>query len=200
MEEWKDIEGYEGLYQISSLGNVKSLKRLVKISKTKEKYKEVPEHILKPTKNRYGYLYVSLARNGVSKNVRIHRVVAETFLEKSPLKTQVNHINGKKTDNRLENLEWVTCKENLNKAWEMGLCENNRKRARECLLKRIKQRDFSKVRYKTVVVQYDLEGNFIKKYRSLFDAEKQTGIKGDTIGYRIRNNVKKGYIWKREDR
>ena len=131
MEIWKDINGYEGLYQVSNLGNVKNLKRKVKISKTLEKYKEVPEHILKPVKNKCGYLYVSLANNGKVKNFRIHKLVAEEFIPNANKTLQINHINGIKSDNRAENLEWVTCKDNINKAWKMGLCENVREQCRK---------------------------------------------------------------------
>ena len=137
MEIWRDIKNYEGLYQASNLGNIKSLKRLVKISKTKEKYKEIQECILKPYVTKQGYLYITLANNGTYKNTRIHRIIAETFIPNNDKDLQVNHINGNKKDNRVDNLEWVTCKENINKAWEMGLCENVRKQCKERFSKKV---------------------------------------------------------------
>lgn len=126
MEIWKDIKDYEGLYQVSNLGNIKSLKRTVKISKSKEKYKEVPECILKPCHTKKGYLYVTLANNGIVKNARVHKLVANAFIPNSNENLQINHIDGNKENNNVNNLEWVTCKENIQKAWEMGLCENIR--------------------------------------------------------------------------
>lgn len=199
MEIWKDIKGYEGLYQVSNLGNVKNLKRKVKISKTLEKYKEIPEHILKPIKNKCGYLYVSLANNGKIKNVRVHKLVAEAFIPNDNKILQINHINGLKSDNRVENLEWVTCKDNINKAWEMGLCEKNRELLRKNIIERNHKRDYSKTQYKTSVLQYDLEGNLIKRYKSLSDAGRQNNVNATTIAYRIKNGDKKGYMWKYEN-
>ena len=131
METWKDIKDYEGLYQVSNLGNVRGLKRIVKISKTLEKYKEVPEHLLKPSKTKKGYLYVSLADNGIIKNVRVHKLVAKAFIPNSDETLQINHIDGNKENNNVNNLEWVTCKENIRKAWEMDLCENVRELCRK---------------------------------------------------------------------
>lgn len=200
MEIWKDINGYEGLYQVSNLGNVKNLKRKVKISKTLEKYKEIPEHILKPVNSKRGYLYVSLANNGKIKNVRIHKLVAEAFIPNDNGTLQINHINGIKSDNRVENLEWVTCKDNINKAWKMGLCEKNRELLSKTMKERNSKRDYSETKYKTSVLQYDLDGNLIKKYKSLSDAGRQNNVHASTIAYRIKNKSKQKYIWKYEDR
>ena len=103
MEIW-DIEGYEGLYQVSNLGRVKSLNYKC----TKE------EKILKPKVCKKGYLMVGLYKEGKRRYYLVHRLVAETFIDNPEDKPQVNHKDEDKTNNKVENLEWVTSKENNN--------------------------------------------------------------------------------------
>ena len=100
-EIWRDIEGYEGLYQISNKGRVKSL------------YKG-SERILKPWDNGRGYLLVTLCKNGVALSKSIHRLVAISFIINPENKPQVNHKDENKSNNCIENLEWATAKENNN--------------------------------------------------------------------------------------
>lgn len=107
MEEWKDIEGFENLYQISNQGNVKSLERFN--CKSKRLY---DERILKPT-IRNGYLGVLLYKNGKGKNHSIHRLVASAFCQRKENCNIVDHIDGNRTNNHSSNLRWVTCEENL---------------------------------------------------------------------------------------
>jgi len=109
-EIWKDVPGYEGLYQVSNLGRVKSLK----FGK---------ERILKPGWNNSGYLFVVLCINGKNKISSVHRLVMLSFVRESGL--HVNHKNGIKTDNRLKNLEYCTQFENMRHAIKTGL-HNNR--------------------------------------------------------------------------
>ena len=104
MEIWKDIEGYEGLYKISNLGRVKSLN-----------YNNTgKERILKLGGNRGNYPQVELGKNGERRTCLVHRLVAEAFIPNPDNKPCVDHINTIKTDNRVENLRWVTRKENAN--------------------------------------------------------------------------------------
>lgn len=108
-EQWKDVEGYEGLYQVSNMGRVKSFH-----------HDKVHGRILKPKEHRDGYLQVDLYRGGKRKTQKIHRLVAEAFLGSRPSPDhEVNHKNGNKLDNRIENLEWVTHSENTTHAFRV---------------------------------------------------------------------------------
>lgn len=133
-EEWRDIEGYEGLYQISNCGRVKSMARLTKTSRGNG-VRPVSEKILKPGVNTNGYLYVDLCKESSKKHILIHRLVASAYIENPESKTQVNHISSIKTDNRSKSLEWATPRENTVHAWTNGLCENVRETARNRLYK-----------------------------------------------------------------
>ena len=120
MEEiWKDIKGYEGLYQVSNFGRVKTLPRIIRNSSNGRYYTK--EKILKLGKQTTGYLYVCLYKNNTHKTHRIHRLVAEAFIANPENKLQVNHIDGNKTNNHVSNLEWVTRKENMKHAYKIGL-------------------------------------------------------------------------------
>jgi hypothetical protein len=110
-EVWKNIIGYEGYYQVSSFGNVKSLG-----NKFTRK-----ERFLKLSPQSKGYLTVVLQKNATRKMMLVHRLVAEHFISNTEYKPQVNHINGDKTDNVIENLEWVSHRENLDHAIKNNL-------------------------------------------------------------------------------
>lgn len=103
-EIWKDIPGYEGYYQVSNLGNVKSLTRLRKLRL--ELTCTVKEKMLKPQKATNGYLFIILSKDGKTRQILLHRLVMLSFIGKSKL--EVNHKDGNKTNNCLSNLEYVT--------------------------------------------------------------------------------------------
>lgn len=117
-ENWKDIKGYEGFYQVSSLGRVKRLKSTV--LGRGGCLRVQPEKILSSRPTQKGYLLLQLSMNSVVKAYTVHRLVAEAFIS-GDAELSVNHINGIKTDNNVENLEWVTSKENSNHAVKKGL-------------------------------------------------------------------------------
>ena len=108
-EIWKDIKGFEGKYQVSNLGRVKSVER---ISTTGQ---HLHEKIMKTCKDPGGYIFVAFYLNGKKKNYKIHRLVLESFNPVEGMeKLDCNHIDEDKSNNRLDNLEWLTRKENLN--------------------------------------------------------------------------------------
>ena len=134
MEVWKDIEGYEGLYQVSNKGRIKSLK--------KKFGKQETEIIMKPNMEWCGYLRVGLIKDKKAKMYAVHRLVAKTFIANPENKPIVNHIDGNKANNEVENLEWATYKENSNSS------------------KKLK----SSKRYNSVIV-VDTYGNTFDSYR-----------------------------------
>ena len=121
-EKWKPVKGFKGLYEVSNLGNVKSLTREVYCPATKnhKAFTYIKKgRILKPDKLKDGYCQVYLFKNGKGVFRKVHRLVAEAFIPNPKKKPQVNHINGIKHDNRAENLEWVTVSENTFHAYRV---------------------------------------------------------------------------------
>ena len=177
-EIWKDIPGYEGLYQASNLGIIKSLKRIAK--KEYNNNRIVHERIMNGTKNADGYLKVHFKNKerNIDKGLFIHRLVAKAFLPNPDNLPQVNHKDGNKTNNRIDNLEWCSNLYNQQHAWKNKLHKPTMHKGKK-------------------VKQYDMEGNFIKEYRSISMASKKTKINISNI-YRVLNKKRKmagGYIW-----
>ena len=115
MEEWRDIEGYEGLYQVSNLGNVRSLRWHTPM-------------ILKPSKMGRGYLQCHISYKGKRAYFYVHRAVAKAFVPNESNKPYVNHIDGDKTNNNANNLEWVEPYENTYHAMASGLWQNEKEK------------------------------------------------------------------------
>ena len=157
MEEWRDIKGYEGYYQISNMGRVKSLERTVRCGRG---YKTIPEKIRKGKDNSYGYLQVGLSKDGRKKWYRINRLVAQAFLENPDNLPEVNHKNEDKTDNRVENLEW--CSRSYNNRYN-----DKAKKAGKKLSK--------------PVFSVDKESGLIMWWESTREASKQMGINNGNI-------------------
>ena len=146
MEEiWKDIEGYEGLYQISTMGRVKSLRR----------------NIILRQGITNGYERVVLSTNNIPKGYSIHRLVANAFIPNPDNLPQVNHKDENKANNRVDNLEWCTQKYNVN----YGTI-NIRKSQ-----KQLNNKNKSKI-----VLQYSLDGTFIKEWKSTRDVQRNLGF------------------------
>ena len=113
-EEWRPVVGYEGLYEVSNMGNVKSLERMKWNGRG---YHKIPERILKASKSSNDYLFVSLWKDGKRKQHRVHRLVAQAFIQFVPqegVMYDVDHRNTDRTDNRAINLYWVSRSQNMN--------------------------------------------------------------------------------------
>ena len=114
MEHWIPVAGYEGWYSVSNVGRVRRVKQSTGARKGL---------ILKAKLQNKGYLAVNLSKNGIARTTTIHSIVAHSFFYKNTEKLQINHRNGIKTDNRVENLEFVTQSQNTLHAYRNGLCK-----------------------------------------------------------------------------
>ena len=125
MEIWKEIKGYEGLYQVSNYGRIKSLSHINNLGRFR------PECILGNRLTDRGYHTAVLYNNGKPKSFRVHQLVAKAFIDNSLNKPHVNHLDGVKSNNFVDNLQWVTISENQKHAFKIGLnkisCERDSK-------------------------------------------------------------------------
>ena len=128
-ETWKDIKGYEGFYQVSNIGNVKSLKRIVNNSTTYGGKATVKERILKPKTDKDGYESVGLRKDGKVKHFRVHRLVATAFIPNPNSYPIVNHKDEVKNNNIVSNLEWCTVRYNNTYG---TTCERRNSSNKEC--------------------------------------------------------------------
>lgn len=175
-EIWKDVKGYEGLYQVSNFGRVRSLNY-----KHTKNVKELAYRI-----NHKGYIDVHLSKNGKSKHLVVHRLVAKTFIPNPNNLPQINHIDGNKQNNRIDNLEWCNNSENLKHAYKLNL--------------RLKKQGVNHHNCKKVN-QYDLNGNFIKTWDFIKQANVELKIPHSNIVCCCRGLYKKagGFIWRYAD-
>lgn len=174
-EIWKDVAGFEGRYQVSNKGNVKSLRFLG----------HDKEQLMKLSKHHSGYLIVQLGKHP-AKICLVHQLVAKAFIPLVEGKEFVNHIDGNKHNNCVENLEWVTTQENITHAIKTGLRNPHNVPKR-----------YGKDHYSSKpVLQYDLNGKFIKKWDCQSDVARAFNIK--SIGFCIDRPTMacKGYMWR----
>ena len=116
MEIWKEIEGYEGLYEVSNTGKVRSLDRYT----TGNRNRLLKGKELRQRKNELNYCFVHLCKDGISKNTRVHRLVAQEFIPNPEDKPYINHKDANPMNNHVDNLEWCTQQENIQHAYKMG--------------------------------------------------------------------------------
>lgn len=120
MEEiWRDIPGYEGIFMASTHGNVKRYARSWRSGRKGCRYKELPEGVVKQRLSATGYMLCNLSKDGVKLTKKVHQLVGVTFIDNPDNKKFINHIDGNKTNNNVENLEWVTAKENTRHAHDV---------------------------------------------------------------------------------
>lgn len=174
-EIWKPIKNYEELYEVSSLGRVRSLDRETIDSMGRKQY--FKGKVLKPQYDRYGYLYVPLNKSG-KKKFKVHRLVAEAFIPNPDNKPCVDHINTNKEDNSVENLRWVTEKENSNN-------ELTKEHISDTL---IKKGYFTSNK----IVQLSLDDELIKIWNSAYEIEKTGNFHHNGIA-RCSKGIQKQY-------
>lgn len=153
--EWKPIENFEGYYEVSNHGEIKSLKRLIKHNGSKNGFQKIREKILRQRTGPHGYKSVILSKDAVHSTFLVHRLVATAFCSNPFKKEQVNHIDGNKMNNNAENLNWVTQSENVKHTYQkighkqLGVNHRQAKRTdeeiKECI-QLYKTGNFTKVR------------------------------------------------------
>lgn len=188
-EIWKDVVGYEGIYQVSNLGNVKSLDRHYKQlnNNGKECNHFYKGRKLKQHLNNAGYLKVQLSYKYKSIPKRVHRLVAEAFIPNPNNYKCVNHIDGNKLNNNVDNLEWCTYSYNTKHAFKNGL----RKPTWQNKTGKLNPLSFK-------VSQYDLNGNFIKEWDCLRDIQRELNVFAISVSRCCRGIQKTagGYKWR----
>lgn len=189
-EIWKDIEWYEGKYQISNFGNIRSI------------YKTKPPRVLKPIKNRYGYLYLTLMTpDGIKKHERVNRLVAKAFVPNPNNYPLVNHKDEDKTNNCVENLEWCTSSYNVRYSldlhkergaiWAKHFLDDNGKSLSPFAVKGVPHKRHERVK------QFSVDGCLIKTHDNASAAGHELGIRSNNILTACKINADKELLAKR---
>ena len=180
-EIWKPVIGYEGLYEVSNLGRIRSLAK-------KRGNVLLPPRIIKGKINSHGYYQHILVKEGQRKTISRHRIVAQAFIPNPDNKTDIDHINTIRTDNRVENLRWATKKENSNNPLTLA-----KQRAKTGPL----AGKYGILHPHSVAIrQYSKDMTLIKEYPCIQDAIRQTGINNLSAVAKGKRHSAGGYIWK----
>lgn len=182
-EIWKDIPNYQGFYQISNFGNVKSLCFGARNIKKSNKQK-----LLKSSPSNCGYYKVELYKDGKSKMFYVHRLVANAFIPNPDNKPQVNHIDGNKANNSVSNLEWCTHSENQRHAISMGLRKSSPMLDRKGKLSPLRK----------PILQYTKDGVFVKEWDCISDVARyfNCGVCNIIRSLKNESQTSCGYKWK----
>lgn len=183
-EIWKDIPNFEGTYQVSNLGRIRSLDRIVEcehgvVRKLSGKIMKLSPGV---------YLRAHLYKEGKSYLISVHRLVAEAFIPNPDNLPMVNHKDENKHNNHFENLEWCTRQYNIN----YGSC-----------IEKMRLNQINHIKKSKPVLQYTLDGKFIAEYPSIKEAKRKTGITAQLISNVCRKvkpyKTAGGYIWRYKD-
>lgn len=187
-EIWKDIDEYQGLYQVSNLGRIKSLERTFYSGKEYHIRKTYPEQTLVNRRYKTGYLYVGLCKDGVVRKFKVHRLVAQAFIPNTDNKPYIDHINSIRDDNRVENLRWVDSTENM----------NNPHTQERISISKVGERNPMKQKQKPVIQIDPNTGHIVKEYAGCKSAARELGLDSGVLSKCCRSNTRKykGYIFK----
>lgn len=193
-EVWASIEGFEGYYEISNFGRVKAVSRIVKRGNVCQSLKE---RILNAGGDVLHYPTVQLFKNGKGKRFAVHRLIAQAFIPNPNNLREVDHINAIKNDNRMENLRWVSHRDNMRNSMTMKLMRervyDNDESLNKILVTRVK--NSCKTAPKKIF-QYDTDGMFIREWESSTAIEKELGFNRMTITHCAREKrYGYGYLW-----
>ena len=185
---WKEISWTKGIYSANEDGQIKSNDRIGADGR------RLKGKILKPWLGNHGYLTVCLRVGNKNYRKLVHRLIAETFLGKGKKGQEIDHKDGNKLNNSADNLDWVTRKENLKRAKEIGLINVSEKQKNV----REKIAAISREFHKKSISQYTLDGKLIKTYDAVSDACKENGYDASAIGKAASGKQKTsyGYLWK----
>lgn len=180
-EVWKDVSGFEGIYEVSNFGRVKSCERV--IMRSNGRPMNFPEKVMTPSVNHKGYEIIDMQNHGKRSGGFVHRLVAKAFIPNPENKKTVNHKDGNKRNNHVDNLEWMTNLENMRHGFEKGLLTNK----------------YASESRKRKVAQIGTEGVVVNVFDSIQEAEDITKIYNISAVCRGVRPRAGGYQWKYVD-